>query len=399
MTYIKENLETPMKGEYDLIVAGGGVAGVCAAVAAKRAGIEKVLLLEKTVVLGGLATQGLIALYEPLCDGYGKKITYGMAAELMKLATKYSPHDLDEIWWNDPDNVDSEERYKAYFSPWIFALVLDELLEKEEVDLLLDISVVSTLMEGDKCKGLVTESKEGRGFFKAKAFIDATGDASLFHDAGYPCVDGENFMTYIAYRSDLKSMERAGETKNLLDSSSWYKFGAGPRGNGHPEGLGLYKGLSAKEITEFVLEGRKMLLADLKNDYLFSRDIVSIPTMPQFRTIRRIAGHYTIGEEDQNKRQADSIGIVADFSQRGVWYEIPYRSLIDGISNMWTAGRSIAAKDWAWTAVRVIPGVALSGEVAGISAFLSLKHGYTAQEMPYALISKELNRLGYKIHL
>lgn len=64
MAVIEERLETPVFGEYDVIVAGGGVAGVCAAVAAKRAGAGRVLLLEKGVLLGGLATQGLIALYE-----------------------------------------------------------------------------------------------------------------------------------------------------------------------------------------------------------------------------------------------------------------------------------------------------------------------------------------------
>ena len=85
MQVFHEQLNTAVLGEYDIIVAGGGVAGVCAAVAARRAGIKRVLLLEKDILFGGLATQGLISLYEPICDGKGHKIIYGMGAELMKL--------------------------------------------------------------------------------------------------------------------------------------------------------------------------------------------------------------------------------------------------------------------------------------------------------------------------
>ena len=69
MKTFTETLTTPIWGDYDIIVAGGGIAGVCAAVAAKRTGASRVLLLEKGILLGGLATQGLIALYEPICDG------------------------------------------------------------------------------------------------------------------------------------------------------------------------------------------------------------------------------------------------------------------------------------------------------------------------------------------
>ncbi len=59
--------EIPLAGEYDVIVAGGGVAGIAAALAAARHG-AKTLLLERTYLLGGLATAGLVTVYLPLCD-------------------------------------------------------------------------------------------------------------------------------------------------------------------------------------------------------------------------------------------------------------------------------------------------------------------------------------------
>ena len=76
------------KDDYDVIVVGGGIAGIAAAVAASRTG-AKTLLMEKQVNLGGLATVGLISWYEPLCDGKGKQLIFGIGEELIKLSVKY----------------------------------------------------------------------------------------------------------------------------------------------------------------------------------------------------------------------------------------------------------------------------------------------------------------------
>ena len=73
-----------MQTEYDVIVAGGGIAGVAAALASARAG-AKTLLLEKESALGGLATLGLIVIYLPLCDGRGTKMSGSIAEELLRI--------------------------------------------------------------------------------------------------------------------------------------------------------------------------------------------------------------------------------------------------------------------------------------------------------------------------
>src|SRR5689334_11972816 len=85
MNHFTEARSIPIKDEYDVIVIGGGIAGVSAALAARRSG-ARVLIVEKGIALGGLATSGLIVFYLcALCDGYGRKIMSGIAEELLHL--------------------------------------------------------------------------------------------------------------------------------------------------------------------------------------------------------------------------------------------------------------------------------------------------------------------------
>lgn len=95
-------------GEYDVIVAGGGVAGVAAAVSAARMG-KKVLLTEKTISLGGLATIGLVNLFVPMCNGRGTKIIKGMAQEFFDLAVKYGFDSIPEDTLSNGEKADTND--------------------------------------------------------------------------------------------------------------------------------------------------------------------------------------------------------------------------------------------------------------------------------------------------
>ena len=79
--------EASEAADYDVIVAGGGVAGVAAAVSASRMG-KRTLLIEKTIGLGGLATNGLVNLFVPMCNGRGVQIIKGMVEEMLRLSVK-----------------------------------------------------------------------------------------------------------------------------------------------------------------------------------------------------------------------------------------------------------------------------------------------------------------------
>ncbi|MBR5012252.1 MAG: FAD-dependent oxidoreductase, partial [Clostridia bacterium] len=85
--------------DYDIIVCGGGVAGVAAAVTAAKNG-HSTLLIEKSNILGGLATLGLINLFVPMCNGRGKQIIYGLCEKWVRLSAKYGFDTIPEEWKN-----------------------------------------------------------------------------------------------------------------------------------------------------------------------------------------------------------------------------------------------------------------------------------------------------------
>lgn len=149
--------EIPFYGDYDVIVAGGGVAGFGAAVAVGKRGY-KVLLIEATSALGGLATMGLVNIPLDFVSGIGK--------EMMNELDKIEGH------WHRNTNI---EKHK---------LVLDRMVKKYNVDVLLVTSVVDAVMDGNTLKGVVIQTKTGRKYITAKRFIDATGDSDLAYYAG-----------------------------------------------------------------------------------------------------------------------------------------------------------------------------------------------------------------------
>ncbi len=109
---IHERLDTAVTAACDVLVCGGGVAGIAAALAAARQGAD-VILLERGYMLGGLGTAGLITIYLPLCDGCGRQVSYGIAEELLRLSISMGAEgDYPANWLdsNDPAHRTAQER-------------------------------------------------------------------------------------------------------------------------------------------------------------------------------------------------------------------------------------------------------------------------------------------------
>ena len=363
------------KEEFDVIVVGGGIAGVAAAVAASRAG-AKTLLLEKGVNLGGLATMGLISLYEPLCDGEGKQMIYGIAEELIKLSTCYGFDNLHPKWGGCGHNKPKNERYTTRFSPGVFSLVLDDYVLKNGVEIKFDTLATYPIMEGKKCVGMVVENLNGREYYTAKAVVDATGNACIMNRAGVPTINGRSFMTYIVHQYDMDEASTLAENRDGNAFRRWVGYGANWAGEGHPEGVKVFEEATAEEVNEYMIIGKQNYLENLKKLGKDNYDVMMIPNMPQMRTIRRFVGKVDFNAIDR-ETYADAIGWCGDFRPFGVGrhYQIPFGSLYnEDFDNLVAAGRIISSPQGdGWEVSRVIPVCALTGEAAGKAAALCAK--------------------------
>ena len=186
---IREVLETRVTKNCDVLVCGGGFGGISAALSAARQG-KKVILTEKLFMLGGLGTAGIVTIYLPLCDGLGRQVSFGIVEELFRLSismgaeAKYPENWLDQ---SDPEKrTEKDKRFEVQYNPHLFAILAEQLLIKEGVEILYGTYAVSTAVEKDKISAVICENKSGRFGISAKSVVDATGDADIAHFSGAP---------------------------------------------------------------------------------------------------------------------------------------------------------------------------------------------------------------------
>ena len=386
-----------VRASYDVIVAGGGIAGVAAALAARRTG-AKTLLLEKSVVLGGLATLGLVAIYLPLCNGNGKQISAGIAEELLLLAGKYGFDTIPESWKTKIHPAGG--RYATNYSPAAFSIAMEELLLAEGVDINYDTVVCRSMGDGENITHLIVENKSGRFAYGCKTVVDATGDADLFARAGVPFEKADNGLTYWTYTLDPKQLQDWDPTGRIpLDD--WLDMGgADEYGESAPEAFSKYDGTEDRQVTQFLIDGRKCLREEVyENGTRIDRVILCLPGMAQMRTTRRIIGEQTLDSRHVNQYMANSVGCVADWRSPGPVWEIPYETLYARqCVNLFAAGRCISATADAWQCTRVIPGAAVTGQAAGTAAALCALQNLSAPQLPIEQLQAKLLQDGVILH-
>lgn len=398
---IRFEKEIEVIGKYDVIVAGGGVAGIAAAIAAKRMG-KKTLLIEKTITLGGLATIGLVNWFVPSCNGRGTKIIKGLAEEMFNLAIQHGFDSVPEEWKNGNEPGEkAKTRCVTTFSINIFILKLTKWLKDENVNIMFDTIVSDVLMQDGKCKALIVENKSGTQCLEADVVIDATGDADVLAKAGVPTVTGKNYDTFYTVITDLEGCKKAFEERNIMGVYSKNVFGgrADLYGKNHPEGKPLWDGTKAEDVTNYVVENHIEVLNKIKNDNAKERDITNLPCMPQFRTTRRIDGEYTLTTKDVYKHFEDSISAMNDFDHSGYLYEIPYRVMYKkGYENLLAAGRITSGSGYGWDLLRVIPPAIITGQAAGVAAAISIEEEKPVYEIDVVKLQQTLSEQNVMIH-
>ncbi len=367
---ITERLTTDIRYSCDVLVVGGGVAGIAAAISAAREG-AKVILTERQFMLGGLATAGLVTIYLPLCDGMGNQVSFSLAEELLLLSIK-NWHD-NEMGYNNwvkdrKSNDQTSPRYEVNFNPQLFAIDAEQLLLREGVKILYGTTAVSATREDKNLSAVIFENKSGRFAITANGFVDASGDSDLAVFSGTPTRVFKQGNVLASWYYDNKN---GSYNRNMLG------FADIPDSQKTPEQLlnsskgKRYVGLDGEEISDMVCASHQSILNDVLTRQKDAPHLqpTTIATIPQLRMTRCVKGEYILDDTENGKFFNDSIGLVSDWRKRGPVYEVPFKTLYSSATkNLFFAGRVTSVTDAMWDIMRVIPCCAVTGEAAGLAA-------------------------------
>ena len=369
---IIERLETRITKECDVLVCGGGFAGISAALAAARQN-KKVILLEKSYLLGGLATSGLITIYLPLCDGLGRQVSFGIAEELLRLSIKMGAEDKYPENWLDNigTRTEADKRFEVQFNPQLFAILSEQLLLKEKVEILYGSYAVATDVSDNKINAVIIENKSGRQAIKSKNVIDCTGDCDIAHFSGVNC---EKFKQGNVLAAWYYSTGKDGYKLNTL---GFCDIPDDQKDKNYKDNHLVNKrftGLDGAELSNMTVLSHTSTLNDIIKKRENDKELfpTTIATTPQVRMTRKIVGEYTLHDTEMHTYFKDSIGMVSDWRKRGPVYEVPFRTLYSkDIKNLIVAGRCTSVTDSMWDIMRVIPCCAVTGEAAGVAATIT----------------------------
>lgn len=287
-----------------------------------------------------------------------------------------------------------------------FAFGLDELLEGSGVDLWVDTLACLPIMRGNRVCGAEVENKSGRTAIRARCTIDASGDADLAARAGAPCSERGSPPSFLYQCSSLRQATEAAQRNTAAGLVSWKNGGAaGEFDQGYSGELPSQTGCGGKGVSAWIMESRRVARVHLAAEQAgVGRENVypaALPTMHQIRMTRQIVGVESIRDEAMNRRDEHSVGMIADCRKTGAVWEVPYGCLIpQKIENLLVVGRCADAGPYAWQVSRLIPGVAMMGEVAGVSATLALAKNTSPARLDVKDVQQVLEReKGFLLHV
>jgi hypothetical protein len=418
--------DIPVVAAPEVLVVGGGSAGIAASVAAARAG-AKTMLIERYGFLGGTSTAALVGpiMTSFSTDGH-ERIVGGIfqeiVANMVALGGAVDPATIDRV--NEYGGfIKHGHTHVTPFHPEALKLVAQEMVTEAGVDLLLHTTFVETLTDGRRAAGAIVTNKAGLGAIRAQVVVDTSADGDVAASAGAPFAkgrpeDGKMQPATMFFRvgnvddAAIQAWAREHPDQRLFESVVQAAKARGefmlPR-----EYLNFYRepepgvwrvnvtrvlgidGTEPRSLTRGEVEGRRQVwwLMNFMREHCrgFERaQLLEAGTQLGVRETRRIIGEYVLTGEDclEGRRFPDAVargsylidihdptGTRTQLTQiRAPFYDIPYRCLIpketDGLL---VAGRCISVDHVAFGSTRVIPQCYATGQAAGAAAATAVR--------------------------
>jgi hypothetical protein len=427
--------------DVDVLVAGGGPAGIGAAVAAGRSGCST-LLLEKRGFLGGNIT----ASYVETCNHFMQGTNFEVSGIYAELETRYRAR--------FGNSGDIRPNAVNRFSSEYLKIFLDSFVQSAGVEVCLHSFVNEVIREGDTLAYVLIQSKQGPVAVRAKQVIDCTGDGDVAFAAGVPFDQGRDrdhqcqpgTVNFRIVGVDAAALMAGGRDRlreigrKFREDYRAGKTGLACKRQDIPMGRLTANGLlsyinypcaygidptSLSGLTRGEMECRKYILEMV--DYMRSHfpgfervELASIAPEIGFRDSRRIHGDYRLTIDDvlNSRRFDDAIavfpqfydmlspdanmnegsprdggynGYICSYPKDDLTFEIPYRSLLPlGVDNLLVAGRCICADHVAESGIRAISACMYTGQAAGTAAGLAAQRSLTPRTIPVPALQDSL---------
>ena len=405
---------TPIRHEADVLVVGGGSAGVAAAVSAARLGADT-LLVERYGYLGGLATGGLIILLLTLDDGRGRQVIAGLCQEVTERLSKRGAAHFPppEAWGSTGEDLIEQERrwglvwghgphavrYSVAYEPEELKFVLDEMVTESGVRMLFHAWGCEPFVEDGHVTAVSFQGKSGRFAIRARVVVDATGDGDLFAAAGCDH-EKERVLPWLWFTvggvEDLEAaLERGGSFfRTLGDGRVLFPWGATEKLSKRIDATSP-EDLSQAELAcrRHVMEQFDRIRSDTPG--FQNAHLCRVADQLGITESRRLSGRVRLQRPDMNVPRSDAIAVTGHWTRYGAVYGIPYGSLLPReLSNLLVAGRCISVDHRVHHATKEIPCCMATGEAAGTAAALAVAAGIDAPQLSVALLRKQLAGAG-----
>ena len=385
---VQPRRELPVLHTTDVLVVGGGPAGVAAAIAASRVG-AKTTLVERYGHLGGLWTGGLVLIVVGMNVAGGKQVTKGIGEEMLTRLEKLDRGIVNHRPGASP-TVDAEA----------LKFMMAEMLREAGVTLFLHCWGVDAVMDGTVCKGAVFESKSGRQAILATQTVDASGDGDVYAAAGAS-------FRHLKFRTGL--VHRLGNLDKVDRSKT--------QGQKKPKGLGsitpvkgvnwvnmqgpAVDGLDVRELTRMEMNHRRHIWNSVQRlrQTPGYEQVYLVETAPQLgvRITRLLDGVHRLTWQDLQATRAfgDVVGVGGMWNARHPAWQIPYGALVPKtVDNVLAAGRCISGEARMADVLRVIPPCFVTGHAAGVAAAVAAQDGCRARHVAVAKVQQILKQQG-----